>query len=152
MAHITDDIRVNSKARLCLKVATKQASKEMIDSPAAAAPTMPLNGRAYLLVGTGSRFEYFQSAYTGANRNLNIEPPTTVTRVPNSGRFDAEFYLSQKDNEREKNKKGKAYDTQLAYITNTIIEMSRSMEKPVPVFLEPLPGRIYDETEWEGVG
>lgn len=149
---ITDDIRVNSKARLCLKVATKQASKEMIDSPAAAAPTMPLNGRAYLLVGTGSRFEYFQSAYTGANRNLNIEPPTTVTRVPNSGRFDAEFYLSQKDNEREKNKKGKAYDTQLAYITNTIIEMSRSMEKPVPVFLEPLPGRIYDETEWEGVG
>ena len=50
---ITDDIRVNSK------VATKQASKEMIDSPVAAAPTMPLNGRAYLLVGTGSRFEYF---------------------------------------------------------------------------------------------
>ena len=63
---ITDDIRVNSKARICLKEATKQASKEMIDSPAAAAPGMPLNGRAYLLVGTGSRFEYFQSAYTGA--------------------------------------------------------------------------------------
>jgi S-DNA-T family DNA segregation ATPase FtsK/SpoIIIE len=65
---ITDDIRVNSKARICLKVATKQASKEMIDSPVAAAPTMPLNGRAYLLVGTGTRFEYFQSAYTGANK------------------------------------------------------------------------------------
>ena len=43
---ITDDIRVNSKARICLKVATKQASKEMIGTPAAAAPTMPLNGRA----------------------------------------------------------------------------------------------------------
>ena len=56
---ITDDIRVNSKARICLKVATKQASKEMIGTPAAAAPTMPLNGRAYLLVGTGARFEYF---------------------------------------------------------------------------------------------
>lgn len=39
---ITDDIRVNSKARICLKVATKQASKEMIGTPAAAAPTMPL--------------------------------------------------------------------------------------------------------------
>lgn len=65
---ITDDIRVNSKARICLKVATKQASKEMIGTPAAAAPTMPLNGRAYLLVGTGTRFEYFQSAYTGANK------------------------------------------------------------------------------------
>lgn len=149
---ITDDIRVNSKARLCLKVATKQASKEMIDSPAAAAPTMPLNGRAYLLVGTGSRFEYFQSAYTGANKNLNVEPPIAVTRVPNSGRFDLEFYLSQKDNEREKNKKGKTYDTQLRYITDTIIEISEGMEKPMPVFLDPLPRQIYDETEWEGLG
>jgi len=93
---ITDDIRLNSKARICLRVATKQASKEMIDSPAAAAPTMPLNGRAYLLVGTGTRFEYFQSAYTGANKNLNIEPPVVVTQVPNSGRFNTDFYSSKK--------------------------------------------------------
>ena len=86
---ITDDIRVNSKARICLKVATKQASKEMIGNTAAAAPTMPLNGRAYLLVGTGTRFEYFQSAYTGANKNLNIEQPVIVTQVTNSGKFNS---------------------------------------------------------------
>jgi len=147
---ITDDIRVNSKARICLKVATKQASKEMIDSPAAAAPTMPLNGRAYLLVGTGSRFEYFQSAYTGANRNINIEPPVIVTQVPNSGKFNSNFYLSKKDNENEKKKNESIneHDTQLAYITNTIIEMSRDMEKPRQIFLPPLPGKIADETEW----
>ena len=95
---ITDDIRVNSKARICLKVATKQASKEMIGNTAAAAPTMPLNGRAYLLVGTGTRFEYFQSAYTGANKNLNIEQPVIVTQVTNSGKFNSEFYSSKKDN------------------------------------------------------
>lgn len=93
---ITDDIRVNSKARICLKVATKQASKEMIGNTAAAAPTMPLNGRAYLLVGTGTRFEYFQSAYTGANKNLNIEQPVIVTQVTNSGKFNSEFYSSKK--------------------------------------------------------
>jgi len=57
---------------------------------------MPLNGRAYLLVGTGTRFEYFQSAYTGANKNLNIEPPVVVTQVPNSGRFNTDFYSSKK--------------------------------------------------------
>lgn len=150
---ITDDIRVNSKARICLKVATKQASKEMIDSPAAAAPTMPLNGRAYLLVGTGSRFEYFQSAYTGANKNLNIEPPVVVTEVPNSGRFNPDFYSSKKDNEREtkKNASVNEHDTQLAYITKTIIEMSKDMEKPKPIFLPPLPGKIVDETEWRFV-
>lgn len=150
---ITDDIRVNSKARICLKVATKQASKEMIDSPVAAAPSMPLNGRAYLLVGTGSRFEYFQSAYTGANKNLNIEAPVIVTQVPNSGKFNAEFYLSKKDNEQEKRKNENVneHDTQLAYITSTIIEMSRNRERPAPIFLDPLPGRISDETEWEGL-
>lgn len=151
---ITDDIRVNSKARICLKVATRQASKEMIDSPAAAAPTMPLNGRAYLLVGTGSRFEYFQSAYTGANKNLDIEPPVAAARVANSGRYDADFYLSKKDNEQEKRKNENINenDTQLAYITGTIDQLSRNREKPVPVFLDPLPGQIFDETEWEELG
>ena len=150
---ITDDIRVNSKARICLKVATKQASKEMIDSPAAAAPTMPLNGRAYLLVGTGSRFEYFQSAYTGANRNVNIEPPVAVTQVPNSGRFDPDFYLSTKDNqnEKKKNESINEHDTQLAYITGTIIELSKDRERPAPIFLDPLQSTIPDETEWEGL-
>ncbi len=150
---ITDDIRVNSKARICLKVATKQASKEMLGSPVAAAPTMPLNGRAYLLVGTGSRFEYFQSAYTGANRNLNIEPPVVVTQVPNTGQYVDTFYSSKKDNEREKKKNENVseHDTQLAYITSTIIEISKNRETPTPIFLEPLPTRIADETEWEEV-
>ena len=147
---ITDDIRVNSKARICLKVATKQASKEMIDNPAAAAPTMPLNGRAYLLVGTGSRFEYFQSAYTGANRNLNVEPPVLVTQVPNTGRFNESFYSSKKDNALEKKNSAQVneHDTQLAYIVNTIIEMSKEMEKPRQIFLPPLPSRIADTTDW----
>ena len=150
---ITDDIRVNSKARICLKVATRQASNEMIDSPAAAAPTMPLNGRAYLLVGTGSRFEYFQSAYTGANKNLNIEAPVIVTQVTNSGRFNGGFYSSKKDNEieRKKNENINEHDTQLAYIVNTIIDMGTDMEKPRQIFLPPLPGKISDETQWRGL-
>lgn len=150
---ITDDIRVNSKARICLKVATRQASKEMIDSPVAAAPTMPLNGRAYLLVGTGTRFEYFQSAYTGANKNLNIEPPVIVTQVPNSGKFNDDFYYSKRDNEVER-RTGEhinEHDTQLAYITSTIIELCEDMEKPRQIFLPPLPGIISDETKWIGV-
>ncbi|MCL2808202.1 MAG: FtsK/SpoIIIE domain-containing protein [Coriobacteriia bacterium] len=150
---ITDDIRVNSKARICLKVATKQASKEMIGSPAAAAPTMPLNGRAYLLVGTGTRFEYFQSAYTGANKNMNIEPPVVVTQTTNSGRYNDEFYQSKKDNETEKKQSERIneHDTQLAYITNTIIEISKDREKPRQVFLPPLPREILDTTEWRGL-
>lgn len=147
---ITDDIRVNSKARICLKVATKQASKEMIDSPAAAAPGMPLNGRAYLLVGTGSRFEYFQSAYTGANRNLNVEPPVLVTQITNSGKFNTDFYSSRRDNELEKKNSAQVseHDTQLAYIVNTITDIGKEMERPRQIFLPPLPERMADTTEW----
>ena len=69
---INDDIRVNTKSKICLKVATKQASKEMLGTTDAAAATMPGHGRAYILVGTGSRYEYFQSAYTGANKNTDM--------------------------------------------------------------------------------
>lgn len=150
---ITDDIRVNSKARICLKVATRQASKEMLDSPVAAAPTMPLNGRAYLLVGTGSRFEYFQSAYTGANKNLNIEAPVQVTEVPCSGKYNPGFYNSKKDNKKAKAKNANIsdHDTQLAYIRQTIIEMSKDMEKPKPIFLPPLPEKISDTTDWRAL-
>ena len=150
---ITDDIRVNSKARICLKVATKQASKEMIGSPVAAAPTMPLNGRAYLLVGTGSRFEYFQSAYTGANKNLNIEEPVELTEVPHSGMFNKKFYTSRKDNAKEikRNENVSEHDTQLAYITKTIIEIGKNEERPEAIFLPPLPGKIADDTEWSDV-
>lgn len=150
---ITDDIRVNSKARICLKVATKQASKEMIDSPAAAAPTMPLNGRAYLLVGTGTRFEYFQSAYTGANKNMNIEPSVVVTQVSNSGKFNGDFYSSKRDNDikKKRSKNVSEHDTQLAFIVKTIIDINKDKEKPRPIFLPPLPSIISDETEWEGI-
>ena len=150
---ITDDIRVNSKARICLKVATKQASKEMIGTPAAAAPTMPLNGRAYLLVGTGARFEYFQSAYTGANKNLNIDPAVIVTQATNSGKFNNGFYSSKKDNiiEKKRSENVSEHDTQLAYVVKTIIEIGKNMEKPRQIFLPPLPGVIMDKTDWEGL-
>lgn len=147
---ITDDIRVNSKTRVCLKVATKQASREMLGTSVAAAPTMPLNGRAYLLVGTGSRFEYFQSAYTGANRNLNIAPPVCITKVSNSGVYDEDFYSSKRDNEllKKRNENVNEHDTQLSYVVNTIFDIGEHMVKPKKIFLPPLPKEIYDQTEW----
>jgi len=73
-----------------------------------------------------------------------------VTQVPNSGRFNTDFYSSKKDNEREKKKNENVneHDTQLRYINNTIIEMSREMEKPRQIFLPPLSEKIFDETKW----
>lgn len=148
---ITDDIRVNSKSKICLKVATKQASKEMLGTTDAAAATMPGNGRAYLLVGTGSRYEYFQSAYTGANKNMDIAPPVNVTYVPATGAFDTQYYISSKDNIiiEKKNRNVSESDTQLKYITDVIKGIEDEYEKPVKIFRDPLKSVLLDETEWK---
>ena len=153
---ITEDIRVNSKARICLKVATKSASKDMIGTPDAAAATMPGHGRAYILVGTGSRYEYFQSAYTGANRNLSIKGDVKVTMIPECGPFDEGFYNSKSDNVRmaKQNKNVNEDDNQLNYIINTINALKDGYEPSIQLFLNPLKAdveSVMDKTEWEGL-
>ena len=55
----------NSKFKLCLKVQTKEDSREMLHTPLAAEIREP--GRAYLQVGNNEIFELFQSGYSGAN-------------------------------------------------------------------------------------
>lgn len=154
---INDDIRVNTKSKICLKVATKQASKEMLGTTDAAAATMPGHGRAYILVGTGSRYEYFQSAYTGANKNTDIKPPTLMTYVTNTGSFIRDFYDSSKDNDiqKAKNKRLSAGVTQLEYVVEKIIDLASEFESPEMIFQDPLPTALTDDedefNEWIGV-
>lgn len=158
---ITEDIRINSKSRICLKVATRTASKEMLDGRTdAASPTMPGNGRAYLLVGTGSKFMYFQSAYTGANKDENIEPVVTATQVMPCGNHNNKFYISSKHNERirQSSKKVNEHDTQLSYIVSTIgqIKTANNSETsqeqfyrtPREIFKKPLSSNTPDPTQW----
>lgn len=162
---INDDIRVNTKSKICLKVATKQASKEMLGTTDAAAATMPGHGRAYILVGTGSRYEYFQSAYTGANKNTDIKPATKMTYVTNTGEFISDFYDSTKHNDvlKAKNKKLSFGITQLEYVVEKIIEITsqktsngtNKYDVPEKIFLEPLPVLLSDDNdefnEWNEV-
>ena len=174
---ITDDIRVNSKSRLCLKVATRQASKEMIGTEVAASPTMPGNGRAYLLVGTGDRWEYFQSAYSGAGVSEDEEIPVEITLASKYGLYRS-FYRSEKDNEeriqRQEKAKAQAGGTkkQLDAVVETIQKVYQEecrsaadgagdeppLKKPHVVFYPPLPrvvvfqdGRVLDVSR-EGEG
>ncbi len=151
---INDDIRVNTKSKICLKVATKQASKEMLGTTDAAAATMPGHGRAYILVGTGSRYEYFQSAYTGANKNTDIKPPTQMTYVTNTGKYNSEFYNSSKHNTRmmARNKKLSTGVTQLEYVVEQIVQLAGqrtksgkpAFETPEQIFRDPLPLLLSD--------
>lgn len=155
---ITDDIRINTKSRICLKVATRAASKEMLDGRTdAASPTMPGNGRAYLLVGTGSKFIYFQSAYTGANKDEKIEPVVNATQVLPCGKHKKDFYISTEHNDRIKDasKKVMEHDTQLSYIVQLIEKIKTDNNKdeeyyrtPREIFKKPLIGKTPDPTKW----
>lgn len=146
---ITEDIRVNSRARLCLKVATRQASKDMIGTNLAASPYMPGNGRAYLLVGTGSKFEYFQSGYSGAGTEETIS--VEITLANKCGQY-INFYNSDKDNEklikkRSEMKQMGTAKTQLEAMADAICltytENKRVIGEPHLVFRAPLPIRVF---------
>ncbi|MCL2391598.1 MAG: type VII secretion protein EssC [Oscillospiraceae bacterium] len=62
---VNEQIWSNSRFKLCLKVATKEDSNEVIKSPLASEIREP--GRAYLQVGNNEIFTLFQSAYSGAS-------------------------------------------------------------------------------------
>lgn len=62
---VNEQIWSNSRFKLCLKVATREDSNEVLRSPLAAEIREP--GRAYLQVGNNEIFTLFQSAYSGAS-------------------------------------------------------------------------------------
>ncbi|SES16260.1 FtsK/SpoIIIE domain-containing protein, partial [Lachnobacterium bovis] len=68
---VDDQIWSNSRFKLCLKVADTNDSKEMLKTPDAASITQA--GRAYLQVGNNEIYELFQSAWSGAKYDPNID-------------------------------------------------------------------------------
>lgn len=62
---VNEQIWSNSRFKLCLKVATREDSMEVLRSPLASEIREP--GRAYLQVGNNEIFTLFQSAYSGAS-------------------------------------------------------------------------------------
>lgn len=61
---VDDNIWSNTKFKLCLRVADKQDSMDMLHKPDAAYLTQP--GRSYLQVGNDEIYELFQSGWSGA--------------------------------------------------------------------------------------
>ena len=60
---VSEDIWSNSRFQICLRVASREDSSEVIKSPLAFNIREP--GRAYLRVGNNEVFELFQSGYSG---------------------------------------------------------------------------------------
>lgn len=72
---VDDNIWSNSKFRLCLRVQDKQDSNDMLHKPDAAYITQA--GRCYLQVGNDEVYELFQSGYSGATYEEEVQVGNT---------------------------------------------------------------------------
>ena len=68
---VDDNIWSNSKFRLCLRVQDRQDSMDMLHKPDAV--TITQAGRCYLQVGNDEVYELFQSGYSGASYDENMD-------------------------------------------------------------------------------
>lgn len=68
---VDDNIWSNSRFRLCLRVQDRQDSNDMLHKPDAAFITC--TGRGYLQVGNDEIYEQFQSGYSGAAYDMDLD-------------------------------------------------------------------------------
>ncbi|MCL2356646.1 MAG: FtsK/SpoIIIE domain-containing protein [Defluviitaleaceae bacterium] len=152
---ITEEIRVNVKAKLCLKVATREASRVMIGNDDAYGPLMPGNGRAHLLVGAGTRYEYFQSGYSGAS-SLNSDVRRIIVKHAEKTGAYTLFYDSFVHNAeaKESDKKARAADTQLKRVVDGLSKFAEDHDREAPrIVLRPLlNAHCYYKFESDAMG
>lgn len=142
---ITEDIRINSNARICLKVATSSASKEMLDGRADAYyQDMPC-GRAYLMSNNGRKYVYFQSAYTGEPVDKNNKKRILVKEYVPNGEHKVFYDSMSTENNADNNQQ-----TELNSLLSAIKSTVKDDEKPRQIFLPPLKksDTYKDDTEW----
>ncbi len=140
---VDDEIWSNTRFRLCLRVADKQDSNEMLKRPDAAAVTG--TGRGFFQVGNDEIFEEFQSGWSGAayepevafadDKNIRVELINLIGRsgVP------------------KQEKKKKSDNIQKVTQLDAVVKYSALLaeENQVPplrqIWLDPLPARLYLE-------
>lgn len=129
----------NSRFRLCLKVASKEDSNEMINTPLAAEIREP--GRAYLQVGNNEIFELFQSAYSGGKEpsaDMQAVHPYTINELNFWGRTMPVYKV-----EAPKNKAGETIRqrSELEAVRDAIIQhcKDKGIEPLQKVCLPPMP-------------
>ena len=132
----------NSKFKLCLKVQTKEDSREMLHTPLAAEIREP--GRAYLQVGNNEIFELFQSAYSGANipnADPNAVRPFKLHELNMWGKRSLVYEQKAPQLSEEEKVKAKAQlDVIVDYIHDYCDDMA--IKKLPSICMPPLPETI----------
>lgn len=115
---VDDNIWSNTKFRLCLRVADKQDSNDMLHKPDAAYITQ--SGRCYLQVGSDEVYELFQSGYSGATY---VEDDTGAIDIANMVALTGKVEIkgSYAKNEQKEKAKYKWYG-QVANVMATALQ------------------------------
>ena len=138
---VDDEIWSNTRFRLCLRVADKQDSSEMLKRPDAAFITG--TGRGYFQVGNDEIFEEFQSGWSGAE----YTPEVPFTDDKN---IKVEHIIITGKNGAPRKKKEQKSDN-IARLTqlDAIVEYAAKVasENNIPaikqIWMPPLPGCVY---------
>ena len=146
---VDDEIWGNTRFRLCLRVADKQDSNEMIKRPDAAFITG--SGRAYFQVGHDEIFEAFQSGWSGAKYEPEIpysdEKNSKVEMIHLNGKPSVIKTKKKESSSASSQKKITQLEAIVAYAANLAKE--KKIEPMRQIWLPPLPKMIYLE-EIEG--
>ena len=139
---VNEQIWSNSKFKICLKVATKQDSQEMLKKPDAA--ELKQTGRFYLQVGYDELFKLGQSAWAGApyipDDEYIEENTDSISIINNTGQILKEAKFQKEKKLEVTNIK------QIDAITKYIKEYAQSEKiKPFEIWLPPIKEIIYYE-------
>ena len=136
---VNEQIRSNSRFGICLKVQTKEDSRDVIDKPDAA--FLKGQGQFYIQVGNDEYFNLGQSAWTGAQY---IPSDVVKKKVDNSVEFlsDTGEVIKQLDNNIYK--KSQADGEQLTKIVQYLAKIAQNekIEKK-NLWLDSIPETIY---------
>ena len=147
---VDDEIWSNTRFRICLRVADKQDSNEMLKRPDAAFITG--TGRGYMQVGNDEIFEEFQSGWSGAQYTPD------VPFNDGSKGFVRMISISGKAEKTGKKKKKSGEDlnkvTQLDEIVKYAAKLSaeNNIAPLRQIWLPPLPDTLYlEDLDTEGL-
>ncbi|MDR1703303.1 MAG: type VII secretion protein EssC [Clostridiales bacterium] len=145
---VDDQVRSNSRFKVCLKVQDSGDSMEMLERPDAAALVNP--GRFYLQVGYNELFEIGQSAWAGApyypSSKVIKDRDDSLTVINTNGKVIAEANTDRFAMIKDPKKQ---LDVMTSYIEKVSREEGISRWK---MWLDPLPDLIYSDEITEKYG
>lgn len=144
-ASVDDEIRSNSKFKLCLRVQDKQDSMDMIGKPDAAQITIP--GRSYFQVGNDEIFYSFQSGYSGISYQPNPSSFTDLWMIDSLAKPIITTVETAPVDENTV--------TELDTLVNYLIELvsDKKIVEVAPIWIAPLASRyILPESEDKAAG